>query len=145
MDGGPLKRKVLAYITRPAAGEWELLVFRHVHFPEAGVQVPGGTVDPGEEPEAAVRREVREESGLCIEGGFRLLFQGILAAEMEIPARELSIFHAIAPPDLSEGWLHIVSGGEEDTGLHFQFEWMSMPLEVAELSVGQGRWLHYMR
>lgn len=145
MDGGPLIRKVLAYITQDVSGEQKLLVFRHIHFPAAGVQVPGGTVDPGEEPEAAVRREVWEESGLCIEGGFRLLFQGVLEAEMEIPVRELFVFHAIAPPGLSENWLHIVSGGEEDTGLHFQFEWMPLALAVAELSGRQGRWLHFLR
>ena len=35
-----VKRKVLAYVTR---GD-ELLVFRHRDFPEAGLQVPAGTM-----------------------------------------------------------------------------------------------------
>ena len=52
--------KVLAYITR---GD-ELLVFRHRYFPEAGLQVPAGTVEEGESPHDAVLREAYEESGL---------------------------------------------------------------------------------
>ena len=54
-----MKRKVYAYITHGS----RLLVFRHVDFPEAGIQVPGGTVEPGEEWEAAALREA-EETGL---------------------------------------------------------------------------------
>ena len=49
-------KKVYAYITRAD----RLLVFRHVDFPEAGVQVPGGTMDAGETPEGAVLREAAE-------------------------------------------------------------------------------------
>ena len=41
-----------------------LLVMEHPDHPEAGVQVPGGTVEPGETPRQAVLREVREETGL---------------------------------------------------------------------------------
>jgi len=49
-------QKVLAYVT------WgdKLLVFSHPDFPEAGIQVPAGTIEPGEEPEAAVLREAFE-------------------------------------------------------------------------------------
>lgn len=64
------KKKVYAYITREKAGVMQLLVFTHRDIPEAGIQVPGGTVDEGEKLEAAVLREVIEESGLrhlCIE------------------------------------------------------------------------------
>ena len=45
-----LKQKALVYIT------WgdKLLVFSHPDFPEAGIQVPAGTIEPGEEPGAAV-------------------------------------------------------------------------------------------
>lgn len=53
--------KVVAYITHRR----RLLVFTHRDFPEAGVQVPAGTVEPGESGEAAVLREAREESGLA--------------------------------------------------------------------------------
>jgi ADP-ribose pyrophosphatase YjhB (NUDIX family) len=54
-------QKVYAYITR---GD-QLLVFRHVGYPEAGIQVPGGTLEEGESPQQGVMREAREETGLA--------------------------------------------------------------------------------
>ena len=40
------------------------MVFTHRDIPEAGVQVPAGTVEEGETLDAAVLREVHEETGL---------------------------------------------------------------------------------
>lgn len=53
--------KVTAFIVRQRAAGAELLLFRH---PSAGVQLPAGTVELGESPEAAVLREAAEETGL---------------------------------------------------------------------------------
>jgi hypothetical protein len=53
--------KVTAFITRGDGPARELLVFRH---PCAGVQLPAGTVEPGETLDAAVLREAAEETGL---------------------------------------------------------------------------------
>ncbi|MCD6284740.1 MAG: NUDIX domain-containing protein [Anaerolineae bacterium] len=50
-----LKHKVYAYITHAN----RLLVFRHVDVPDAGIQVPGGTVEEGEVPDEAAMRERR--------------------------------------------------------------------------------------
>jgi 8-oxo-dGTP pyrophosphatase MutT (NUDIX family) len=55
-----LVEKVIIYITR---GE-RLLVFTHPDFPEAGLQVPAGTIEPGERTADAAHREASEESGL---------------------------------------------------------------------------------
>ena len=52
--------KALSYITH----EGRLLVFRQPDFPDAGIQVPGGSVEVGEALEAAALREAREETGL---------------------------------------------------------------------------------
>ncbi len=56
-----VKRKVFAYITHRR----RLLLFRHTNFPEAGIQVPAGTLEPGESPASGVIREAREETGLA--------------------------------------------------------------------------------
>ncbi len=54
-------QKVTAFIVRENNGVRELLVFKH---PTAGVQIPAGTVEAGEDIETAVKREVYEETGL---------------------------------------------------------------------------------
>ena len=54
-------QKVTAFIVREKDGIKELLVFKH---PTAGVQIPAGTVEKGEDLEAAVKREAHEETGL---------------------------------------------------------------------------------
>jgi hypothetical protein len=45
--------KVLAYITRTRNGQTQLLVFDHGDDPQAGTQVPAGTVEESETVEAA--------------------------------------------------------------------------------------------
>jgi 8-oxo-dGTP pyrophosphatase MutT (NUDIX family) len=54
--------KVVCYIVR----DGQLLVFRHADYDleHVGLQVPAGSVRPGESPEAAALREAREETGL---------------------------------------------------------------------------------
>lgn len=57
-----LARKAVGYVVRSG----RLLVFTHDDVPLeiTGVQVPAGTIEPGESPEEAVVREVLEETGL---------------------------------------------------------------------------------
>jgi len=54
------KLKVFAYIIRHKNQQAELLVFEHRDYPEAGIQVPAGTVEDQEALEAALMREVEE-------------------------------------------------------------------------------------
>ena len=67
MSEGPerrLVRKVVGYVVC----DRQLLVFTHDAFPVdvTGVQVPAGTIEEGEAPEAAIVREVLEETGLVV-------------------------------------------------------------------------------
>jgi 8-oxo-dGTP pyrophosphatase MutT (NUDIX family) len=61
--------KVLIYATSTRG----LLVFDEPDFSEVPLQVPGGTVDPGEVLLEAARREFEEETGLQVESAFRFL------------------------------------------------------------------------
>ena len=56
-------RKAVCYVVR----EDHLLVFTHMGVPLeiTGVQVPAGTVHPGEDPAEAAVRELYEETGLA--------------------------------------------------------------------------------
>ena len=54
-------QKVTAFIVRERRDVRELLVFKH---PTAGIQIPAGTVEEGEDIETAVKREAYEETGL---------------------------------------------------------------------------------
>lgn len=46
----------------------KLLVFSEPDNPEVGLQVPGGTLDPGESHLIGARREFHEETGLVLDG-----------------------------------------------------------------------------
>jgi 8-oxo-dGTP pyrophosphatase MutT (NUDIX family) len=54
--------KVTAFVIRRGPAGMELLLLEHPH---AGIQFPAGTVEPGETPEQAARREAVEETGLA--------------------------------------------------------------------------------
>jgi 8-oxo-dGTP pyrophosphatase MutT (NUDIX family) len=58
-------KKVAAIVLRPGPSGEEVLVFDHP-TDDAGVMVqfPAGTIEPGESPEYAVIRELKEETGI---------------------------------------------------------------------------------
>ncbi|USK53217.1 NUDIX domain-containing protein [Cytobacillus solani] len=56
-------RKAYGYVTRMKDGKRQLLIFQH-SIPEAGIQIPKGTVKPNENTYKAVIRELEEETGL---------------------------------------------------------------------------------
>jgi ADP-ribose pyrophosphatase YjhB (NUDIX family) len=131
-----MRHKVLAYITRERDGRRELLVFTHRDDPEAGVQVPAGTVEPGEPIEAALLREIREESGLA---DVQLVRQ--LAEHEEVEwDNNRHVFHLIAPNGAPDRWAHIVHGQGEDAGMVFEYRWVDLS-ERVELAGAQHKWL----
>jgi ADP-ribose pyrophosphatase YjhB (NUDIX family) len=133
-------RKAYAYIIRKRAGIRELLVFRHRDFPEAGIQVPKGTMQPDELPETAVLREAREETGLR-----DVTLVRALAVDSELQPdgtrHERHFFELAAPAHTLDAWEHVVTGEGEDNGLVFYYFWARSAAEVG-LWPGFGDYLH---
>ena len=130
---------MLAYITRSREGKKELLVFRQQHLEEPPLEVPGGTVDPGETLEAAVLREVAEESGLValtphgLVGTAYFLWEGTL--------HHRHFYHFTAMEEAPDTWSHTVTAGEEDLGLVFLYHWLPLEEAAATLGYEMGRFL----
>ena len=135
-----VKRKVLAYVAR---GD-ELLVFRHRDFPDAGLQVPAGTIEVGEDPQDAALREVREESGLTDVRvvGFlgRYLYN---AAPHRGEVHDRHVYHLELTGSAEQSWLHYETD-PSDGGppIAFSFFWMSLRDPELRLAGGQGDLLH---
>jgi 8-oxo-dGTP pyrophosphatase MutT (NUDIX family) len=129
------REKVLAYITRRSD---ELLVFAHTEkYPDAGIQVPAGGVEPGEEPATAVLRETYEESGLALGNPVHL---GSYEWQVVAPSRIRHFFWLQAPMDTPDQWEHGVSAGEEDRGMIFRYSFAprSNPGLIESYGFGSG-------
>ena len=129
-----IKRKVYVYLVH--AGR--LLVFRHRDFPEAGIQVPGGTMLPDEDPVAAALREATEETGL--EGLQVVSLIGEQLREMsefgldEIHQRYFFLLSSPDPPP--ETWTHFETDPSDGSPapIAFEFFWAELPNSVPSLA-----------
>ena len=132
-----VKRKAFAYITRGN----ELLVFSHPYSPDAGIQVPAGTMRDGERPEDAVMREAREETGLdCL---LLARFLGEQRRDMsdfgrdEVHHRYFFQLHCCGEaPDTWRNYEPDPSDGGEMP--LFEFLWARLPDGVPELIADHG-------
>ncbi|GAA0499536.1 NUDIX hydrolase [Deinococcus depolymerans] len=115
-----LREKVVCFVVRGEASP-ELLVFDHVPD-DSGVQLPAGGVEPGETPEQAAVRELREESGLNLTGPE---FLTSYLWEAHLPTRfTRQVCHAFllrAPHDLPHTWAC------DADGERFAFRWAPLP------------------
>lgn len=134
-----VKNKVFAYITHSN----HLLVFTHPHVPEAGIQVPAGTVEAGEQPEEAVMREAFEETGLT-----ELTLDCFLGTQ----ERDLSDFgldeihhrrfyHLRCSGNAPATWQHeerFPSDDAQHVPILFEFFWVQLPDGVPPLIADHG-------
>jgi len=110
-------------------GSGRLLVFHHPG--DKTLQLPKGTIEPGETPEDAVRRELLEESGIRYTG--RLESLGTLERDCEAGvegnlhrhAQRWHLFLMRAEGSLPETFDHVATGSPEEEGLVFSFSWLS--------------------
>jgi ADP-ribose pyrophosphatase YjhB (NUDIX family) len=137
--------KVLAYITRQDTQGLEILVFEHWKGPQSGIQLPGGTVDAGEELVDALHREIEEETGLTGCRVVQMIGKATFYADWRDEWQMRHVFHLTAPNATPDTWTHTVSAGEEDKGLVFTLRWLSLEEAASALKWGQGSWLHLLR
>ncbi len=130
------KQKAYGYITRRRNGQLQVLVFDHIDYPDAGTQVPGGSVDPGETPVESAVRECYEEAGVT---GLTVVRElGVF--ELPVPERgqlqERHFVHLVPLEELPDRWDHTVTHGDGDKGLRFRFFWIAAR-QAAPLLAGQ--------
>jgi 8-oxo-dGTP pyrophosphatase MutT (NUDIX family) len=129
-----IKHKVFAYITHGH----NLLVFRHLYVPEAGIQVPAGTVEENERSEDAVLREAFEETGLSD------LTLGCFLGEQRRDMSDFGLdvvhhrcfYHLLYGGHPAVTWRHEESdpyGGLEPEPIIFEFFWVRLPNDVPPL------------
>jgi len=140
METYKIKNKVLAYIIRDSITGPEILAFTHRDFPEAGLQVPGGTLDEGEDPLKGILREVKEESGLETFAKVVLLEKQEYVATEKKEIHLRSFFQLNYEKSIESTFTHIVSAGEEDGGLVFIYRWSKLE-ELPVLAGDQGAML----
>ncbi|MEU3600959.1 NUDIX domain-containing protein [Streptomyces sp. NPDC006798] len=118
----------------------ELLVFDHAGMPEAGTQVPAGGIAPGEEREAAVLREVAEETGPLTAPVVREIAVEDGPHPHTGAPRRTAFFRLRAPAGTPDAWEHRVRGAGTDAGLVVACRFLPLPLEHP-LADDQDVWL----
>lgn len=154
--GTHTRRKAFAYITsgttrlttsgttRVITTGHRLLVFSHPLSPEAGIQVPAGTMRDDESPPDAVLREAWEETGLT-----RLTLVGLLGRQ-RFDARPFGrdeihdrlFFHLTCDEATPERWRHDERDPTDAPGevIPFELFWVDLPDGVPPLA-DHGRFL----
>jgi 8-oxo-dGTP pyrophosphatase MutT (NUDIX family) len=134
-------RKAFAYITHRAAAGERLLIFSHPRSPAAGLQVPAGTVEDGETPEAAALREAEEETGL--EGLVLVAFLGerTVAVRGRAEVHHRFFFHLRYEGEPPAVWRRTEDfpsgrGALPKVRPLFELFWVPLPDGVPELSAG---------
>jgi 8-oxo-dGTP pyrophosphatase MutT (NUDIX family) len=114
------RQRVVAYVTRERNGRTELLVFDHAEYPHLGPQVPAGRLEPGEDLESGLSRELQEEAGLTNIRSVRELpgFEDHYSSRYENHG-----FHVVLENEAPDEWEHVVLGTGDDAGLTFRYRW----------------------
>ncbi|MGD2197673.1 NUDIX hydrolase [Lysinibacillus fusiformis] len=130
--------KAFGYITREHGEQIQVLVFEQ-NTVGAGIQVPKGTIEEGETPLEAVKREMLEETGLTT-----LVVQGLIAQDyFNHPSGVLQkryFYHLTIPEETKDTWQHYPTGLNE-ADLLFSFYWISAEQDTL-LAKGHGDYLY---
>ena len=122
----PERTKAFAYFTHGKS----LLILKHPDHPEAGIQVPAGSVEPGESPRSGALREAAEETGLQ---NLRLVkFLGLVKFD-RIPIDRAPgfhnrwFFHLVCNEEPPEVWEHYeMTPSDGSAPVRFEFSWVDL-------------------
>lgn len=134
--------KAFAYITH----DHRLLVFEHTDAPEAGIQVPAGTIEPGETPAEGALREAHEETGLTqLDLAHYLGYQTWRMKDVGKAEIHMRYFYHVrcTQPDPPQRWQHadrLPSAGSE-RAVPFTLYWVALPDGVPPLMAGHGAFI----
>ncbi|KAB0443768.1 NUDIX hydrolase [Lysinibacillus fusiformis] len=130
--------KAFGYITREHGEQIQVLVFEQ-NTVGAGIQVPKGTIEEGETPLEAVKREMLEETGLTT-----LVVQELIAQDyFNHPSGVLQkryFYHLTISGETKDTWQHYPTGLNE-ADLLFSFYWISAEQDTL-LAKGHGDYLY---
>jgi 8-oxo-dGTP pyrophosphatase MutT (NUDIX family) len=140
-----IRRKAFASITSGT----RLLLFAHPLHPDAGIQVPAGTMAPGEVPAAAVLREASEETGLTTLRLARWIGRDLFDAHPygRDEFHDRWFYHLVcdgSPPDTWRYWETDPSDGPSDP-IPFDFFWADLAGELPALIAGHDRFIPELR
>ncbi|WP_432361037.1 NUDIX hydrolase [Sporosarcina sp. UB5] len=141
-----IKRKVLAYITKDEHAERKLLVFEHKDHPEAGLQVPGGTIEEDELLIDALYREIEEETGirrdqLRLNGKVNKI--NFFPENRQDVIHERNIFHLTYIGEDENEWEMIVNSTGKDNGMIFRCRWVPVN-DLPALAAGQDELIDFI-
>ncbi|NRP88607.1 hypothetical protein GFPCMMHI_04529 [Ensifer adhaerens] len=134
--------KVLIYAVR----ERHLLVFDEPDFPAVELQVPGGTVEAGEDIAAAGAREFEEETGLTANALHPL---GIDDYRFEKSGRtchhQRHFFRCTLPETTPTTWRHFeMTPFDGSAPICFRFFWISLAEARKRLGYGMAALLEHL-
>lgn len=136
------RRRVYAYLTSPKG----VLILEHPNHPDAGLQIPGGTVEVDETPEEAVVREVFEETTLQDLGEPRLLGRHKFdMRDYNMEEQQDAWFYQVQVNGVTQdSWLHAEyfgSNGPLAEPIPFRFYWSALPYKGRPLIAHHGKYI----